>query len=395
MTQFFTQSLGLPGAPRDWLIGITLVCAAVVFGNGFHYVLFRILKHREALERGQRLGIRRYLQAPARAVLLTILLRVALSFVPGLPDSTSGPLDQAVEIALVLALGWFGIGCVYVAQAFVLRKADLTVADNLRARRLHTQMQFVRRVAIGAVVLVDAAALLWSMHNPGLWKYGTGLLASAGLASLILASAAKSTVSNLLAGMQIALTEPIRIDDVVFINGEWGRIAEITSTYIVVNIWDQRTLIVPLSFFIEQPFTNWTRTGSEILGTAFLYLDYTVPVEALRAELMRIVSESPLWDGRVCGLQVTDLRERTMELRCLMSSRDSGRSFDLRCVVREKMIAFVRDHYPHALPTLRMESQPDTAQHSGMPLTATAPIEANRTPNPLESTASPASVVPR
>lgn len=384
MNDFFTHSLGLPGAPRDWLTGIALVCAAVVFSNGFHWVLFRILKHKETQGVGQGLGIRRHLHTPARLVLLAILVRIALGLMPGIPATVQNPLDQTVEIALVLALGWLGIGGVYVAQGFILRKADITVADNLRARRLHTQMQFVRQLAIGAVVLIDAAALLWSMHNPGLWKYGTGLLASAGLASLFLASAARSTVSNLLAGMQIALTEPIRIDDVVVIGGEWGRIAEITSTYVVVNIWDQRTLIVPLSFFIEQPFTNWTRKGADIMGTAFLYLDYTVPVEALRAELMRVVAESPLWDRRVCGLQVTDLREHTMELRCLMSSTDSGKNFDLRCVVREKMIDFVREHYPQALPTMRLmaerEQQPTGAT------TATAPVESNRAPNPLEST---------
>jgi len=371
------------------MVGIAILCAAVVFGNGFHFALFHLLKRKEAQGRAQGLGIRKHLRVPARAVLLAILVRVALAFVPGLPDTVRGPLDQSVEILLVLALGWLGIGSVYVLQGLVLRKADITVADNLRARRLHTQMQFVRQLAIGAVVLVDAAALLWSMHNPGLWKYGTGLLASAGLASLFLASAAKSTVSNLLAGMQIALTEPIRIDDVVVISGEWGRIAEITSTYVVVNIWDQRTLIVPLSFFIEQPFANWTRAGADIMGTAFLYLDYTVPVEAIRAELMHIVSSSPLWDGRVCGLQVTDLRERTMELRCLMSSRDSGQNFDLRCMVRERMIAFVREHYPHALPTLRVESRPNRERAEGLAPQATAPVEANLVPNPLESTASP------
>lgn len=384
MNDFFANLPGLPGAPRDWVIGIALVCAAVVFSNGFHWILFRVLKRREAQGRAE-LGIRKYLQAPARVVLLAILVRVALGLMPGLPATVQNPLDQAVEIVLVLALGWLGIGGVYVAQGLVLRRFDITVANNLRARRLHTQMQFVRQLAIGAVALIDAAALLWSMHNPGLWKYGTGLLASAGLASLFLASAARSTVSNLLAGMQIALTEPIRIDDVVVISGEWGRIAEITSTYVVVNIWDQRTLIVPLSYFIEQPFTNWTRKGADIMGTAFLYLDYTVPVDAVRAELMRVVAESPLWDKRVCGLQVTDLREHTMELRCLMSSNESGKNFDLRCVVREKMIAFVRENYPHALPTLRMVAQQETERPQAK--TATAPLEANRMPNPLESTA--------
>lgn len=342
---------------REWMLGIFLFCAVVVFGNGIHYILFKILKKKEAKSGARGFGVRRYLEAPARAVFLAICVRIALPFVPAMSPALHDRIDQVVEILLVLFIGWLATGGVYVCQSMLLRRFDITAADNLRARRLHTQVQFLRRLAIAAVIVLDAAALLWSMHNPGLWKYGTGLLASAGLASLFLAAAAKSTVSNLLAGMQIALSEPIRIDDVVVIAGEWGRIAEITSTYVVVNIWDERTLIVPLSFFIEQPFTNWTRTGADIMGTAFLYLDYSVPVEPLRQELQRIAKESPLWDGRVCGLQVTNLSEKTMELRCLVSSSDSGKNFDLRCLVREKMIEFVRDKFPEALPTLRFEAR--------------------------------------
>jgi small-conductance mechanosensitive channel len=162
------------------------------------------------------------------------------------------------------------------------------------------------------------------------------MLATAGLASLVLAVAAKSTASNLIAGMQIALTEPIRIDDVVVIQGDWGRIEEITSTYVVVRIWDERRLVVPLSYFIEQSFENWTRRTGDLLGTAFLYVDYSVPVGPLRAELLRIVQESLLWDKRVCGLQVTNLTDHSMELRCLVSSGGSSQLFDLRCLVREK-----------------------------------------------------------
>jgi small-conductance mechanosensitive channel len=283
--------------------------------------------------------------------------------VPKLPGQWHDQIEQVVTCLLVVFVGWLAVGGIYVFQAVVMRRFDLTAADNLRARHVHTQLQFVRRLMIVAVVILDIGAFLWSLHDPRLWKFGTGILASAGLASLVLATAAKSTASNFLAGMQIAFTEPIRIDDVVVISGEWGRIAEITSTYVVVNIWDQRTLIVPLSYFIEQPFTNWTRHGADILGTAFLYVDYSVPVEKLRAELQRVVEESPLWDKRVVGLQVTNLSEKTMELRCLMSSIDSGKSFDLRCLVREKMIEFVRANYPEALPTVRMEMR-DVTPHS-------------------------------
>ena len=343
---------------HDWLLGIFLFCAVVLFGNGIHYFLFRLLRKSQTEARHRSLGIRKYLAKPARAVFLTIGLLIVLPLVPKLPPNIRDQIAQTAGILLVLFLGWLAVGGVYVFQAVMEHRFDITLADNLRARRVHTQIQFFRRMLIALVVVLDAGALLWSIHDPELWKYGTGLLASAGLASLVLATAAKSTASNLLAGMQIAFTEPIRIDDVVVIAGEWGRIAEITSTYVVLNIWDQRTLIVPLSYFIEQPFTNWTRSGADIMGTAFLYVDYSVPVEPLRAELQRVAKESPLWDGRVCGLQVTNLTAQTMELRCLVSSADSGKNFDLRCLVREKMIEFVRENYPHSLPTMRVEMRP-------------------------------------
>ena len=237
------------------------------------------------------------------------------------------------------ALGWFAIGMVYVVEAAFLRRYDITVEDNVRARQVHTQMVIFRRMTIGFLLILTAGAVLWTFHDERIWKAGTGLIASAGIASLILAAAAKSTASNFLAGIQIALTAPIRIDDVVVVQGEWGRIEEITSAYVVIKIWDQRRLIVPLTYFIENSFANWTRQSAEIMGTAFLYVDYTIPVEALRAHLQTVAANSPLWDKRVCGLQVTDLREHTMEIRCLISSRNSSENFDLRCIVREEMVA--------------------------------------------------------
>lgn len=351
---------------HEWLLGIFLFCLVIVFGSGIHYFLFRLLRKRQASKVYTGLNIQKYLARPARAVLLAIGLLIVLPLVTAIPEKLRGDLEHYTWMALVILLGWLAISGVYLFEAAVHYRFDIKRPDNLRARQIHTQIQFFRRMLVALVIVLDVAALLWSLHNPQLWKFGTGLLASAGLASLILATAAKSTASNLLAGMQIALTEPIRIDDVVVIAGEWGRIAEITSTYVVVNIWDQRTLIVPLSYFIEQPFTNWTRSGAEIMGTAFLYVDYSVPVEPLRTELRRIAEHSPLWDGRVCGLQVTNLSEHTMELRCLVSSADSGKNFDLRCEVREKMIDFVRANYPHALPTLRMELHDRSTSAAGM-----------------------------
>jgi len=340
---------------QDWLYLIALFSAAVVFGNGIHYVVFRVLQKQKLETQRRSLGFQRYLGKPARGVLMAAGLRAVLPWIPHIPGPVLDRADQVVECVLVLFVGWLALGGVYVFQAFTLSRFDTTVSDNLRARRVHTHMQFLRRVLIGLVVLLDIGALLWSLHDPRLWKFGTGLLASAGLASLILATAAKSTASNLIAGMQIALSEPIRIDDVVVIQGEWGRIEEITSTYVVLKIWDERRLVIPLSLFIEQPFENWTRSKGELLGTAFLYVDYTAPIDDIRAELTRAVSESPLWDGRVCGLQVTNLTDRSMELRCLVSASGSSQLFDLRCVVRERMIEFLRAKAPRSLPTMRVE----------------------------------------
>jgi len=220
---------------------------------------------------------------------------------------------------------------------------------------------------ISFVVIIDIGALLWTFNDPRIWHYGSGLLASAGIASLIIATAAKSTAANFFAGLQIAVTEPLRIDDVVVVQGEWGRVEEINSAYVVIRIWDLRRLIVPLSYFIENSFQNWTRESSDILGTAFLYVDYSIPVEELRQQLDAIVHPHPLWDKKVCGLQVTNLSEHTMELRCLMSSHNSSQNFDLRCDVREKMTAWIQQHYPDAFPRTRFAAISTSANLTGNP----------------------------
>ena len=337
---------------HGWFFVIFWFCAALVLANAVHYVLFRFLRHKEG-GAGLGWGLQRYLGKPARAIFLLTCLLIAVPFVPGISGRISGILQQIGVMGIVVSLGWFVIGCVYVFQAVLLRKYDLNGENNVQARRVHTQFQLFRRMLISFVVIVTIGALLWTFNDPRIWHYGSGLLASAGVASLVLAAAAKSTASNILAGLQIALTEPIRIDDVVVVQGEWGRIEEITTSYVVIRIWDLRRLIVPLSYFIENSFQNWTRESSDIMGTAFLYVDYTIAVEELRERLNEIVHPSHLWDGKVCGLQVTNLTERTMELRCLMSSRTSSENFDLRCLVREGMIAYIREHHRDALPTVR------------------------------------------
>ncbi len=344
---------------HGWFFAIFVFCSVLVLANVVHYILFRVLRRKESRVHGIGWGLQKHLGKPARAIFLLTCLVIVLPVVPGLPDDIEGILRRAFIMLGIIALGWLAIGCVYLLQTLMLRRYDLTVENNMRARRIHTQFQLFRRMLITFVVIIDIGVLLWSFDDPRIWHYGSGLLASAGIASLVLATAAKSTAANFFAGLQIAVTEPIRIDDVVVIQGEWGRIEEINSAYVVVKIWDLRRLVVPLSYFIENSFQNWTRESSDIMGTAFLYVDYSIPVEDLRRQLETIVHSSPLWDKRVCGLQVTNLTDRSMELRCLMSSRNSGDNFDLRCLVREQMAAWIQQNHPNAFPITRFATHSD------------------------------------
>ena len=365
---FFGEPAATPLHIRHrWFLAVFLICAAFVLSNAVHYILFRLLRRKESQSTTLGWGLQRHLGRPARVIFILTCLMAVLPSLPDLPFNLAAILRQGFVMAIVLAMGWFAIGLVYVLQDTTLRRYDITAEDNIQARRVHTQFQLFRRLLIGFVVIVTAGALLWSFDNPKIWHYGSGLLASAGVASLILATAAKSTAANILAGLQIAFSEPIKIDDVVVVQGEWGRVEEINSAYVVIKIWDLRRLIVPLNYFIENSFQNWSRQATEIMGTAFLYVDYTVPVEILRAQLEAIVHPHPLWDGKVCGLQVTNLSERTMELRCLMSSHNSSQNFDLRCDVREQMTAFLREHYPNAFPTTRFAALPSSPEASFPP----------------------------
>ncbi len=325
---------------------------------------------------------------------LTVLAVVLHAYPESALPAPVSLLSRALVVALIGVVSWLGVRCVQAAEAFFVRRFPVDAADNLQARRVLTQARVLGRIANVLIVLLGLAAALMTL--PQVRQIGASLLASAGLAGLALGLAAKPVLSNLIAGVQIALTQPIRLDDVVIIEGEWGRIEEITGTYVVVRIWDERRLVVPLNWFIEHPFQNWTRTSAQIIGTVFLWLDYRVPMPTLREELTRLCREAPEWDGRVCVLQVTDTSERAMQLRALVSSVDSGRNWDLRCRVREGLLAFVQANFPQALPRWRGEcSEPaqtpdDTA---GRPVRQPPPPQ--RSPHPEDGAAAPATAPDR
>ncbi|MFD1872128.1 mechanosensitive ion channel family protein [Hymenobacter bucti] len=266
-------------------------------------------------------------------------------------------LRRVVEFMLILSFAWGLIKTLDVVQDVIQRYYQVEAGDNLRARKLFTQLQFIKKVAVGLIGFVAVGLVLMSFET--VRRLGTGLLTSAGIASVIVGFAAQRSISNLLAGFQIAFTQPIRLDDVLVVEGEWGRVEEITFTYVVLNIWDERRLVLPLNYFIEKPFQNWTRSSAQLTGTVFLHADYTVPVEALRAELRRLLEAHPLWDERVCVLQVTDSKERTLELRCLVSAANASALFDLRCFVREHLVDYLQAHYPESLPRTRALVQED------------------------------------
>jgi small-conductance mechanosensitive channel len=254
---------------------------------------------------------------------------------------------------LIFSVAWTLIRLASVAEDVIADRYDVDVSDNLKARAIHTQFAILRKLSVVAIGVLALGLVLMSFE--GFRELGTGILASAGLAGLVVGFAAQKTLGNLLAGIQIAITQPIRTDDVVIVEGEWGRIEEITLTYVVVRIWDLRRLVLPIGYFIEKPFQNWTRVSADILGTVFLYVDYTVPVDAIRAELERIVHGSTDWDGQVCGVQVTDTSPQGIEVRALVSATDASKAWNLRCDVREKLVSFLQREYPGALPKLRGE----------------------------------------
>jgi len=338
---------------HTWLWAVGVAVAAIIAGLVANYVVFSAIRrvavrtHSVADD-----AIARHLRAPGRLFFPVMALLLVLPVLP-LPAGVMTALANGLDLGLTASIGWLIVRCVEVAAEVLEARFGTDVADNLQARRIRTQIQVFRRIAIGIVAVITLGIILMSF--PSVRHLGVSLFASAGIAGLIAGIAARPALANLIAGIQIALTQPIRIEDVVIVENEWGWIEEIGTTYVVVRIWDLRRLVVPLSYFIEQPFQNWTRRTTDLLGTVLVYVDYTVPVDEIRQELLRILKASDMWDGKAWGLQVTDATAATVELRALMSAPDSGRAWDLRCHVRERLIAFLQERYPDRLPKTRAE----------------------------------------
>lgn len=284
-----------------------------------------------------------------------ILIALALSFVEravDMPDWAHGLSRQLSGFVVPALVGWLAITIIHSINDVATIRHDITVADNLAARRQRTRLGILTRIAVIGVAFLTICMMLLSI--PGVRAVGITLMASAGLAGLAVGAAAQPALKNLIAGVQLAFTEPIRLDDIVVVDGEWGHVEEIRLTYVVVKIWDERRLIVPVAKFLEQSFQNWTRSSSQLLGAAKLQVDLAADVPRLREQLSRVVKADPNWDGRVVELQVTDIGVDTLELRALVSAADAGKAFDLRCRVREAMMAYIAREMPEALPQGRV-----------------------------------------
>jgi small-conductance mechanosensitive channel len=295
------------------------------------------------------------LEGPLRLALVLLALNIATATAPLDPD-VAAILGYPLRVAFIAMIGWMMLSAVNIVADIYLRRFDIAAADNLLARKQVTQVRILKGAVNTLIITVTVAVAL--MTFDAVRQFGVSLFASAGIAGIIVGFAARPMLSNLIAGLQLAITQPIRLDDAVIVENEWGWIEEITATYVVVRLWDWRRLIVPLTYFIEKPFQNWTRESASLIGVVMLRVDFSAPIERIRAKAEELVRASKLWDGRVFNVQVTDADHRTMEIRVLASAATSGTTFDLRCELREKLIAFLVGDHPQALPRGREEFTP-------------------------------------
>ena len=335
------------------LSGLIIASSVVLLSLLVYFILSRILTRIGKKSPDNLFGI---VWQKFRYPVLVLILLIDFIILQGVftPGKGTAPfIGHFIQIAVIFCVTWFLIRSINLAREVILRQYDISEKDNLRARKLYTQFRILERIIIFIVILIAIAIALMTFES--IKRIGVSLFATAGVAGIIIGFAAQKLLGSILAGFQIALTQPIRIDDVVIVENEWGWIEEITLTYVVVRIWDKRRLIVPTTYFIENPFQNWTRVSSDILGTVFIYTDYHIPVDKLRKEFTRILEESELWDGKTNVMQVTNATDRSLEIRALMSAADSPTAWDLRVHVREKLIAFLQKNYSGSLPRTRIE----------------------------------------
>jgi small-conductance mechanosensitive channel len=341
----------------DWAVALIILGLVATLALWLHSLSMRLL-HYFLDRRSFARSLLRSVHGPTRLALALLALGIALPTAP-LEPGMSDVLTRLLLLAVIGLIGWSVIAAMRAAASLHLRRFRLDTEDNLLARKHLTQVRILLRTADVLVVVITVGAALMTFEP--VRQYGVSLFASAGVAGLVAGLAARPVLSNLFAGVQLAVSQPIRIDDAVVIENEWGRIEDITSTYVVVRLWDLRRMVVPLTYFIEKPFQNWTREGAEIIASVLLYVDYATPVARVREKAKEIAAQSPLWNGKTLKVEVSDAKENVMELRILLSANSAMTAWDLRCDMREKIIAFLLQDYPAAFPR-RAPPSPEPAQ---------------------------------
>ncbi len=339
----------LANAP-SWVPALLLVTLSFVLGFLARFILLRFIRYWQNRDRKLFKSLEKHLRGSMFLFIPLLLINVGINYINVTPDSLAF-ITTSVNIFIILSFCSVLIRLTNVAQDMLFIRYDINLSNNLRARKIRTQIIYVKKVAIVVLVLFCLSLVLLSF--PGVRKFGTTILAGAGVAGIIIGFALQKSLVNLFAGIQIAFTQPIKIDDAVVVENEWGWIEEINLTYVVVRIWDLRRLVLPITYFTENAFQNWTRNNAQIIGSVFLYLDYSMPLEPLRKHFEKVLSETKLWDQQTQVLQVTETTDKTMTIRLLMTAQNSPIAWDLRCHVREKMIEFIQQNYPQSLPHVR------------------------------------------
>jgi small-conductance mechanosensitive channel len=357
------QNLSFLHVPAGWawVHSVVAVSAAVLIALAAHWLSMRVMlrtgRRRNAEARRTVLG---EVQRPSQWVFVAIVVGAVAKALP-MDHDMRALWEQFLGFAMPALLGWSAVATMNAIQRIVEFRANIDVEDNLAARRKRTRATILGRIAIFFIVFVTICLMLLSV--PGIRSIGVTLMASAGIAGLVVGAAAQPALKNLIAGIQMAFTEPIRLDDVVIVAGEWGKIEEIRLTFVVIRLWDERRLVVPVSKFLEESFQNWTRETSRLLGSVFWYVDPATDVARLRSAVGAAVQASARWDGRFWNCQVTDVKPDAIEIRGLMTAKDASTAFDLRCEVREAVLAFVRDELPAAMPRTRVVCPDDLLSH--------------------------------
>jgi small-conductance mechanosensitive channel len=293
-------------------------------------------------------------KVPALWLFYWILLKIFTHvFLNKLPFFHS--LVHIDTLLLIFSIAWILIQVIKASAFYLQSKFDIGVADNLNARKNLTQLKVFKGIANSIIVIIAIASGLLTFEQAR--TIGLSLLTSAGIVGIIVGFAAQKSIGMILAGIQLAITQPIRLDDVVIVEGEWGRIEEISLTYVVVKIWDERRLVLPVTWFLEKPFQNWTRTGADITGTVFLYVDYSFPVESIREALPEMLKSNSDWDGRTWNVQVTNTTDKFKEVRILVTSADASKNWNLRTLIREKLIEYINMNYPDTFAKIRIKSE--------------------------------------